>query len=137
MSGEPRRRAARAAERPAREVVWLWLPVVAVMIGIYYGAAIPEPPVPPAVTDSSLHQGGYFLLTLLLIRALARERWSGVTLAACAGAIGIALAHGASVEWLQSYLPHRTAEYRDLVADAVGACAAAVAVGAWGIIRRL
>jgi VanZ family protein len=123
--------------RQPRGLVWLWLPVVITMAGIYYGASIPEPPMPPHVDDKSLHWGGYFVLTLLLIRAVAREQWSGVTLRAGALSVAIALAHGASVEWLQAYLPYRHADVRDLIADAIGAAAASAVAGAWSIIRRL
>jgi VanZ family protein len=49
----------------------------------------------------------------------------------------IATAYGATDEWHQSFVPNRHAEFRDLQADALGACAGVIAVWAWGIIRRL
>jgi VanZ family protein len=118
-------------------LVWLWLPVILYMAAIFFASSIPDPPVPSDVSDVSLHETAYFGLTLLLIRALSRERWSGVTLATLAAAWCIAVAYGATDEWHQSFVPNRHAELRDLGSDAIGAFVAASVVGAWGIIRRL
>jgi VanZ family protein len=73
----------------------------------------------------------------LLIRALAGNRWSGVSLATLTAAWLIAVGYGVTDEWHQSFVPNRHADVRDVAADAIGALAAAVAVGAWSIIRRL
>ena len=107
------------------------------MAGIFYASSLPDPPVPPGVEDVSLHGSAYFGLTLLVIRALARGEWRGVTRATLLGAWCIAVAYGATDEWHQSFVPARHVELRDLAADALGALAAAIAVGAWSIIRRL
>ena len=121
----------------ARSPLWLWLPVIAYMAGIFYASSLPNPPVPAGVSDVSLHEAAYFGLTLLLIRALARGRWSGVTMATLASAWMIAVAYGVTDEWHQSFVPNRFAELRDLGSDAIGAFVATVVAGAWGIIRRL
>jgi VanZ family protein len=110
---------------------------MAYMAGIFYASSISDPPVPPDVSDVSLHGAAYFGLALLLIRALARGRWSGVTPVTLVGAWMIAVAYGMTDEWHQSFVPNRTAEWRDLGSDAIGAFVATVIVGAWGIIRRL
>jgi VanZ family protein len=115
----------------------LWLPVAVYMAAIFFGSSLSDPPMPSDVPDVSLHEAAYFGLTLLVIRALARGRWSGVTLATLAGAVAIAVAYGVTDEYHQSFVPNRHAELRDLGADAIGASAAAIVVGAWGIIRRL
>ena len=47
----------------------------------------------------------------------------------------ISVIHGAAVEWMQMYVPTRSAEWRDLRNDAVGAALALVLAGAWGIMR--
>jgi VanZ family protein len=49
----------------------------------------------------------------------------------------IAVAYGATDEWHQMYVPSRTADVRDLAADAIGAFVAAIAIKAWSIIKRL
>jgi VanZ family protein len=116
---------------------WLWLPVGAYMAVIFFVSSLSDPTIPSSVSDVSLHGASYFGLTLLLIRALARSRWSGVTLVTLAAAWAIAVLYGVTDEWHQSFVPNRHPEFRDVVSDAIGALAAAVAVGAWGIIRRL
>ena len=122
---------------PTRQQLSLWLPVIAYMAAIFVASSIPEPPVPGGVPDVSLHEAGYFGLALLLVRALARGRWAGVTPRTLALAWIIAVAYGASDEWHQSFVATRHAEIRDWIADAIGALGGVIAVGAWGIIRRL
>jgi VanZ family protein len=107
------------------------------MAGIFVASSISDPPMPSKVPDVSLHEAAYFGLTLLLIRAFAGGRWRGVTAAALAAAWIVAVAYGVTDEWHQSFVPHRHADIRDLVADGVGALAATIVVGAWVIIRRL
>ena len=107
------------------------------MIGIFLVSSIPDLPTPSNVPDVSLHEAEYFGLTLLLIRALAKGRWSGVTVTTLVAAFAIAVAYGASDEWHQSFVTNRHGTLRDLAADAIGACAATIIAGAWGIIRRL
>ena len=127
----------RKQPRTTGRLIWLWLPVVLYMIGIFVASSIVDPPMPKNVPDVSLHEVVYFGLTLLLIRALANESWSGVTGWTLFLAFAIAVAYGVSDEWHQSFVPTRHADPRDLRADALGAFAAASLVGAWGIIRRL
>jgi VanZ family protein len=122
---------------PRGRLLWLWLPVVVYMAGIFVASSISKPPMPEDVSDVSLHEAAYFGLTLLLIRALSRETWSGVTWKVLAAAWIVAVLYGISDEWHQSFVPNRHADFRDIVADATGALAAVVVVGAWGIIRRL
>jgi VanZ family protein len=118
-------------------LMWLWLPVVLYMAAIFFASSIPDPPVPSDVSDVSLHEVAYFVLTVLVIRAVARGAWRGVTVRTLVAAWLIAVAYGATDEWHQSFVPNRHAELRDLGSDAIGAFAAAIVVGAWGIIRRL
>jgi VanZ family protein len=113
------------------------LPVALYMAGIFAASSVSEPPMPAQVSDVSLHSVAYFGLTLLLIRALAANQWRGVTALTLAAAWAIAVAYGVSDEWHQSFVPNRQPDVRDVIANAIGALAATVAVGAWGIIRRL
>ena len=107
------------------------------MAAIFVASSISDPPVPSNVPDVSLHEAAYFGLTLVLIRALASGRLSGVTLGTLAAAWLIAVGYGVTDEWHQSFVPSRHAELGDLIADALGAVAATIVVGAWVIIRRL
>lgn len=118
-------------------LVWLWGPVIAYMAGIFVVSGMPDPPGPTDLPDMPLHQAAYLGLTLLLVRALAGGRWGNVTRATLVAAWAIAVAYGVTDEWHQSFVPGRSAELRDLAADAIGALLAAVGVGAWSIIRRL
>ncbi|MGE3275612.1 MAG: VanZ family protein [Vicinamibacterales bacterium] len=117
--------------------LWLWLPVAAYMAVIFWLSAQSHPPAPPGLSDKWQHGLAYAGLALVSLRALAGGRWSGVTLAALAGAWLIATAYGATDECHQMFTPARTPDLMDLAADATGALAGAAAAGAWSIIRRL
>ena len=119
------------------QLAFLWIPVLIYMAAIFVVSGQSDPPMPADVPDVSLHGLAYGGLTLLLIRALAGGRWRGVTMATLVAAVVIAVAYGATDEWHQSFVPARHADWRDLRADAIGAAAAAGAVGLWDIIRRL
>ena len=118
-------------------MLWLWLPVLFAMAAIFVVSGTPNPPMPSQLPDVGLHAIAYFGLGVLLIRALSGGRWSGVTPAVLLCAWLVAVAYGASDEWHQSFVPSRTAELRDLRADAIGAGVAAVLAWACVIIRRL
>ncbi len=107
------------------------------MAAIFYGATMSSVPGPIGswFSDTFLHTAGYSGLALVTVRAVARGRWTGVTLGGLVIAWVISVLHGAAVEWLQMYVPTRTAEWRDLVNDAIGAGLALGAAGAWGIMR--
>ncbi len=107
------------------------------MAAIFYGAAMANVPGPVGswFSDTFLHAGGYFVLGLLTLRAVARGRWERVTIVALLAAFVISVAHGAAVEWMQMFVPTRMAEWRDLVNDAIGAGLALGAARAWGIMR--
>lgn len=114
-------------------MIGLWLPVVAWMAAIFYGAALPTTPAPVAgVSDTVLHMGAYSGLALLTLRAIARGKWSGVTPGALMLALLVAVLHGASVEVEQMFVPSRFAEWRDLGNDVIGALAGLLAAWAWG-----
>jgi VanZ family protein len=107
------------------------------MAGIFFASSLSEPPMPSNVSDVSLHSASYFGLTLLLIRALSANQWRRVSVVTLAVACALAVTYGITDEWHQSFVPNRQAHWSDVVADASGAVAAAIVVGAWGIIRRL
>jgi VanZ family protein len=121
----------------AAAVIVLWLPVAIYMATLFYLSSIPDPPAPSNVPDVSLHGVAYFGLMLVVVRAVARGKWAGVTAATLVIAWLITVLYGVSDEWHQSFVPSRTADIRDLQADAIGALAAGMCVKAWSIIRRL
>jgi VanZ family protein len=118
-------------------MLWLWLPVLIYMAGIFYASSISDPPVPSNVPDVNLHAAAYFGLMLLVVRALARGTRANITTRVVLTAFLITVAYGATDEWHQTYVIDRHADWRDLLADAIGALVAGIAAKAWGIIRRL
>lgn len=117
-------------------MISLWLPVVAWMAAIYYGAGMASVPGPVSgFSDTFLHASGYAGLALLTLRATAKGRWAGVTLTAILAAFVIAVLHGLTVEWEQMYVPTRMAEWRDVGNDAIGALLGLGPAWAWSKIR--
>jgi VanZ family protein len=120
--------------RPAfARFLWWWGPVVAYAAGIFIVSSISQPPsLPQLVTDKDVHGGLYAAFALLILRAFAR-RWERVTLLTALGAIVATVVYGISDEFHQSFVPGRTSDIADVVADGVGAT---VAMGfAWLIAR--
>ena len=92
------------------------------------------------MSDKSGHSIGYALLAVVLLRAFARGRLSGVTWTAGLAAIVLATMYGVSDEFHQSFVPGRSPDRFDVVADCVGATIGvalgwlAGAVHRWGIL---
>jgi VanZ family protein len=106
------------------------------MGGLFLLSSLPHPPaIPVEGSDKLAHLALYAGLAGVSLRALAAGRWDRVTTGTCVGAILLAVAYGAADEFHQSFVENRTSEVADLVADAVGAAAAAVGSRVWGILR--
>jgi VanZ family protein len=92
------------------------------------------------MSDKSGHSIGYALLAVVLLRAFALGRLSGVTWTAGLAAIALATMYGVSDEFHQSFVPGRSPDRFDVVADCVGATIGvalgwlAGAVHRWGIL---
>jgi len=107
--------------KPLETFVRLSAPVLWALI-ILWLSLTPSPPQLPGVLgwDKLLHAGSYGLLTLLVAQLLLylslnlrRAGWQ---------AVSFAISYGALLEVLQHFLhTGRTAEWGDLLADAVGA----------------
>ena len=104
------------------------------MTAIFYMSSLADVALPSGVSDISAHSITYFGLGVTVIRALAgglpRPIGAGVAVAG----IAITVAYGASDEFHQAFVPGRTMELRDLIADATGALVGAAVCWAWGII---
>ena len=85
--------------------------------------------------DKYLHATLYGGFGALVVRALAGGWRQRVTVTIVAVTTVIAAAYGVSDEFHQSFVPMRSVEALDVVADTVGAAAAAVALYGWDIIR--
>jgi VanZ family protein len=91
------------------------------MAFIFYVSSMPEPPLPPHVSDKAAHSFGYTWLGLLVARAVSGGLWRRMTLRDIVLAIVIATLYGVSDEFHQSFVPGRDADIHDVYADASGA----------------
>jgi VanZ family protein len=116
--------------------VLLWGPVVAYMAAIFYLSAQSSPPTPGGLPDKLAHAIEYFGLGVVVFRAVAGGFGGRVTSARAMATMIIAVAYAVSDEMHQLYVPDRTADARDLLADAAGASVALIACWAWNIIAK-
>lgn len=115
----------------------LWAPVVLQMAVIFGASSLPNlGSLPGNISDKTGHIIGYALLSLLLIRALARGRAEGITWRTVAIAIAFSTLYGASDEFHQKFVPGRNADVFDVLADIAGAASAAVIAVAFRAVRR-
>jgi VanZ family protein len=120
----------------------LWLPSIVYMVAIFIVSSISDVgPMPGGVSDKSLHMLSYAVLGVLLLGPLAGGGLSGVSWKRAFAAIALATLYGVSDEFHQSFVPGRSSEILDVVADAIGAASGVALVGllagarAWGILR--
>jgi VanZ family protein len=114
----------------------LWGPVVGYMALVFYASSLSElPALANRVSDKLEHGLAYAGLGVLLLRALAGGLRGPVRRTSVVLAVAIAACYGVSDELHQHFVPHRSMDAYDLLADTAGAVAAAGALYAWGIIR--
>ena len=117
--------------------VRVWGPAWATMVLIFVLSSISGlGPIPGGVGDGVAHALQYAVLAALLLRGLAGARWRGVGVRVAALAVLLATLYGVTDEAHQWFVPGRTAEVTDLVADALGAAVAAGVICGWSIVRR-
>ncbi len=114
----------------------LWGPVWLSMAAIFFVSGQPDVSIPSGFSDTSLHSLAYTGLGALMVRALAGG--FGALVAPATALLGMALtiAYGCTDEIHQMFVPGRSAEWRDLGADATGAVIGAFICWLWGIISR-
>jgi VanZ family protein len=78
----------------------------------------PAPTLTNLVWDKLLHASGYALLGILYARAL-RGEGASVLFVALLAAVFTSL-YAASDEWHQAFVPMRTSDVRDWIADTIG-----------------
>ncbi len=114
-----------------------WGLVAAYMAAIFALSSQPQlPDLPSAVSDKHAHAVTYAGLAVLTCRAVAGGSLAQLTARGAATAWAIAAGYGASDEVHQGYVPGRTPDLDDWVADAAGASAAAAGCYAGGILSR-
>ena len=115
------------------ERVRLWGVVVVYMAAIFYASSLSAPPV-PAGTDKSLHAVAYLGLAVAVVRAVVGGLPRRIDGPAAVVAVAVTVAYGMTDEIHQMFVPGRTADAFDLLADAGGAIVGTAACWAWGII---
>jgi VanZ family protein len=93
------------------------------------------PPPPGGLSFYHVHFAVYAGLAVVTARATGKG-FRHVSWRAVIGAIVIAALYGVSDEYHQLFVPGRTFDVLDMLADALGSIAGAGAVGAWSIISR-
>jgi VanZ family protein len=117
-----------------KRTVTLWAPVVLYAAVIFYASAQPDVPLPPGLTDKPTHSIAYTVLGVLFVRALAGGLPARLTLSTALLGVALTTAYGLTDEIHQMFVPGRYADWRDLVADAIGGATGAAVCWLWGII---
>ena len=112
----------------------MWAPVALYMAVIFYVSALSEPPI-PAGTDKPLHALAYVGLALVVVRAVVGGLPRRIDMWGATIAMLITVAYAATDEVHQMFVPGRSAEMLDLLADTGGVIVGTVACWAWGITR--
>lgn len=106
---------------------------MAMLFGFSSLSTLPPPPADFSFYD--VHIAAYAGLGALTARATAKGL-RDVSWRAVLGAIVLSSLYGVSDEYHQMFVPGRSFDRLDMVADAIGSVVGASAVGAWSIIRR-
>jgi len=109
---------------------WLWLPPLVYMLLIFFlsSESAPLPEVTTRVWDKLLHAIEYGTLAVLFCRAFIGEGYG--RLAAIGLAFAFTTAYAASDEWHQLFVPSRSSDLYDWIADSIGGGAGLAAFAA-------
>jgi len=125
-----------SSSRPsgASRALVLWGPVALYALAIFVESSISHVPAfPSGFTDKDGHALLYAGLAVLVLRAASGARWDGLTFRAAGAAVAFAAIYGITDEFHQSFVPGRTADVNDWVADCTGAATGVAVV--WLIAR--
>ena len=114
---------------------WLgWGPAILWFVLIFVLSSQSTLPSPDHVTDKQAHAFTYGVLAVLCLMGLTGWRWRRVAGASLLAAFVIAVVYGVSDEVHQSFVPGRSPDVADVVADAAGAALALTAAWGWAIL---
>ncbi len=99
-----------------------WLPVLLYVTMVIAISAQPYlvPPVEFRFADKAVHVCEYFVLGVLIVRALRATMRLHLPLAAALIALSLGIVVGTGDEYLQAFVPGRQSSALDLLADTVG-----------------
>jgi VanZ family protein len=120
-----------------RRPLFVWGPAIAQAVLIFIASSIPNVTrLPGDISDHTGHFIGYAMLGAALLYAFAGASWRGMT--AGAGALSLVLSslYGISDEFHQSFVPGRTPDVHDWMADTWGAAAAILVLMATALVLR-
>ena len=106
---------------------------MAMLFGLSSMSTLPSPPGDLSAYD--VHIAAYAGLGALSARATGKGL-RDVSWRAALAAVVISSLYGVSDEYHQLFVPGRSFDILDMVADIIGSIVGASAVGAWSIIRR-
>lgn len=116
--------------------ITFWGPVIAYMALIFGLSSLSELPAPPAgLSFYGAHLITYAGLGALTARAAAKGL-RDISWRAMLAAFVISTLYGVSDEYHQLFVPGRSFDVFDIVADGIGSAAGATAAGAWSRIRH-
>ena len=131
-----------ARRRPLRllRLLRVWGPAAALMAAIFFVSGMSSPPLLPdstsedAPSDVTAHFLVYVALGGALLRGVSGAEWARVTATGALLAALLGAVYGLTDEFHQSFVRCRTAELRDVAADALGSAAGAGLGWAWSIV---
>ena len=114
----------------AQRAVLGWAPAILWFGLIFFLSSQSTLPSPGHVSDKQAHAFTYGVLAVFCLMGLTGWRTRHVAGASLLGAFIITVLYGVSDEFHQSFVPGRTPDAADVMADAIGAALALT--GAWG-----
>ena len=110
--------------------------VVAYLLAIFASSSRSDISIPGGMSDKTAHGLAYSGLSAVVVWARVDGDWRRIRLRTVILATVLATGYGLTDEFHQLFVPRRSFDWFDLLADAAGAFVAASAVWAWGILFR-
>lgn len=123
-----------AEPRSLRARIIDWAPAAAIALAIFAASSFSRLPVPPGASDKALHAIAFGALGACILSALSGRQMARVRARDAMLAVLLATLYGVSDEFHQRFVPGRTPDVADIVADARGAAIAAGAAWTCSII---